>query len=671
MLKGLGFSFGRIAGMILGVLSLLIIFTGVGNVNTDVIQPYQETASEGLSQLQTTRHVEVGGEFGHPKSAFRQMVVYNMLSAANCKLVSATILESSDETDTNYITYFSDNRFEILREHIDVQEECTGSITDDITPGFLAYTDTGNANTQSGQDYEGRQGIIEFNVSEGETFTLNNNANGELIKMELSGVADKFSDINLGWLDGVQPDFWTGDRVSAYIPAGLTHSGEWEVKDHELYGQDKAGNTEPINPRAAQGTDRKEPVSQRGYSTGWIEDDDNLGSIAQLWHYRIRMDGVPIIVNDRDYNDFGRESDPEDTSEFEAFIQDAQYVFCEGAEGYVQTNAKYPNYGGEATSSTAKKENAVYPKVSITNGANSCIEDYIVRDSRYNNYAGSSLGNVNCKWNGENMGEDVSISGLSYHCGLYRFGERFDAYEGTVPIKVAGLFANKGVCETGTQEFDISNQYTRNDRQQWIRGRGQQGLEVPPTNTFDTNNIGENFVVRTYTNGELEGQESDGIRYNIDAYSSIIQIDGNIALRKASGNNKPGMAYIYLGVDGESKKVGKINWKKHGDNDNNYEFILQTKRHDENNWQNRQSEIITTDGEMIFNINFLGDRITIDEDPNGQGNGAVQIQSDTGINLDDADFIEFTADEDETNTNPFSLVIQNGLAIDAQPPGCE
>jgi hypothetical protein len=203
-------------------------------------------------------------------------------------------------------------------------------------------------------DMEGKFGRIKFRINESFHF-----AKGGVGK-PLWGQNFKAG----GWKDGKTAGFWRGRRFMYALPPGLKPVGEKGKEYHAIH-----------------------PAWQEISKYDGYKDYGGVGDgrvrIRALYSWRVRMKDVPIITDgfspsqEERITNFRRVRDSHDPSPVKiirTLLRNSQYLFCRGARGYVQSNAKKMFNEGEAVGNKGKKEDNVYPFVKITEGATSCLD---------------------------------------------------------------------------------------------------------------------------------------------------------------------------------------------------------------------------------------------------------------------------------------------------------
>ncbi|MFB6200293.1 MAG: hypothetical protein ABEJ83_05390, partial [Candidatus Nanohaloarchaea archaeon] len=204
------------------------------------------------------------------------------------------------------------------------------AVTHAVATGILVPSDLGR---EPGYDMEGAAGKVLFEVKR----EFNMGVEGH--RSPLFGMSLKTGN------DGNKPYFLMGRRYSYLLPTGLTpnHNSQRYTEIYPMEDEDK----------------------EEG-------DFDHLSKPAKsaLYAYRVRMEGVPVILET---------SAPEIGSvegkiSMRSFLDNSHFKICKGASGYIQSNAQRINNSGEAAKTTFFKEDMVYPKVKITENATSCID---------------------------------------------------------------------------------------------------------------------------------------------------------------------------------------------------------------------------------------------------------------------------------------------------------
>jgi hypothetical protein len=240
----------------------------------------------------------------------------------------------------------------------------------------------------------------------------------------LMGVSMNHSDIAV---DSGHPGFWHGARNAVFVPGGLDWDEEngnfrhpWTYElyhdeftpsedgpcddidnkgakamcEEELSEGDEADNQE-INYGNHESVGEHDPLmfasGEAGDNTGeygWektISDKD--GKEAHLYQYRVRMINTPMVFPPEPaFEDVDCTNCEDGEEKLELFIEQAQYIFCDGTNGFMQSNAQSMHNGGEASKDVAYKEDQVYPRAEITGGGN---EDCLMTESRSDFFADS------------------------------------------------------------------------------------------------------------------------------------------------------------------------------------------------------------------------------------------------------------------------------------------
>lgn len=216
-----------------------------------------------------------------------------------------------------------------------------------------------NVAKEPGFDMEGNQGRAEFNISQ--TFFMSEND----YEQEFDGDVKPFLGMSMALPDswsGKPPKFWRGKRFSFLLPPGLNPGGE----------------------------DNK-PTARNSYYHIYLAPDGYVNNVGlkqshfdtaqeAFYAFRPRMVDVPAI-SDRELDEdtltsvcARGENSCNPTDRVRSFIDHTEYLFCDGAAGYIRSNAGSIGNTGEASSQDSQTEDQVYPKVEIEEGAFNCTK---------------------------------------------------------------------------------------------------------------------------------------------------------------------------------------------------------------------------------------------------------------------------------------------------------
>lgn len=440
------------------------LLTGmIATVDGEIISPSIGNITEELTEYQTPT-VQIGDDGVTQDDArreFKGLVTYNMLTAANCNLVPLTT-NGLNGGDTDII-YFEGFDTAVNGLNYEFTNDCVQEVVPDGALDLIDFNDV----EESG-DLEGRQGKMNFNVSQ--SFTISQE---ELIKAEYD------SDFGDGFLvfNGA-PHFWDGERVAGFVPDGIRDADNW----------DRAQSI--FDDETTQGPDIE-----------WIDGSDTP-IYSKLYSYRVRMTGVPTIIDSDSFiDDDGRKN-------FDEFVATARYQLCEGASGTIQSNAKYLNFGGEAQGDDSAVENAVYPEVQITQGSLSCLQNFL-HESDYNgrDFVDYSITGERCTYQDLNNEIRVEDTGVNYTCMLMEDSTEFSDYDGQVNFLKTGWKADQDTCSS--TEYDLTDEQ--------------------PTN-IETS----------------EGERSEEIVQSFEEYESPDSFTTEVTLSYPEGNTRPGNIFFNM-----------------------------------------------------------------------------------------------------------------------------
>lgn len=454
------------------VMFLVIAAEAVTNIYTDAIRPGTDNIGDILDQTGRPT-VQIGNENTgdgdiQPEKEFRALTTFNMMSAANCG-VSALAVNAQKQEEPEFNEDYNLNpgplqifpEFEPLLTNTDFKGYCRGAEALDFNP-VNGYTTPFNADNQKFNDVEGRQGKIFIEINE--SFTINDEKLAYI--NEVSGIPQDSDPLDQV-IKGTTPDFFNGDRVAAFVPAGITHAETGDPNKGnaiEFYDDDTANYMD----------------SKSGFNTGWMDTN------REMYYYRVRMEDVLTII---DSGSEFRDTDDYTYDEFEKFVETAKYHFCSGSRGILQSNAgakaeNYPEYdeddiigdgsegelrGHEAGNdekggSNAQIEDGVFPRVELTDPGNCLNESSEESDEEWKFYgleAGSS--NEVCSFsdamNFEPNPDESTLKEINgdgnrqVQCGLRRDSTDFSGFNGEVDFYEAGWFGKCSEFSPETEEL--------------------------------------------------------------------------------------------------------------------------------------------------------------------------------------------------------------------------
>ncbi|MFB6209818.1 MAG: hypothetical protein ABEJ56_06825, partial [Candidatus Nanohaloarchaea archaeon] len=259
---------------------------------------------------------------------------------------------------------------------------CAGSSPVDLNPvddALNVVNPLRGGGPQSENDMEGRFGRVFFKINK--QFIINDGDYDQDVLVEKgydypdnSGHGEKLLAMDLYPIirSPKYPDFWKGQRIAAFLPAGISYKVD-DPKFHELYNDEGFKNEDFYESYGAQGI--FEGSGARQYRTGKLDSGHE-----KLYYYRVRMKSVPkVLPADKNPEEWrikeGGTGNKDKEGRFERFVENARYVFCKNAEGFIQSNAKDIGNGDDVGGDKVRPlvENAVFPKIEITGSGGSCI----------------------------------------------------------------------------------------------------------------------------------------------------------------------------------------------------------------------------------------------------------------------------------------------------------
>jgi hypothetical protein len=354
-----------------------------------------------------------------------------------------------------------------------------------LVPG--ANKDIGS---QPGFDMEGRYGKINFKVNK--SFTINEN-----------GYRDPILGFNTYIDEGWEsiPGFWQGRRFIYALPPGMEPESYTDQDWHEIAEID----SKLISEDFGMGDDRAQ------YRT--------------LYAWRIRMKDVPIISDNYLTKSSFREHCSGDSCDkpgklLQSFIDKTSYLFCEGSEGYIQSNAKTLHNSGEATGENSAQEDQVYPFVQITAGGTSCLD--FDQNNDISPLALSDTGDFSCE-STESMGEsrvmfsaekaDGGTFETKLRCGGTQEETAIPQYDNGDPFEIEYWTPQSYL--TGCSErvkLDIVDRGERFDtgsydyKSGWRTGQDDVQIKGKPALTYETDDQSRKTVLITL--GMSGGEET-------------------------------------------------------------------------------------------------------------------------------------------------------------------
>ena len=257
---------------------------------------------------------------------------------------------------------------------------------------------------------------------------------------------------------------------------------------------------------------------------------NNLGGNEaqhRLYAWRIRMNDVPIIsdntLSESDFVDHCSYNDNDDIKcndagkLLQSFVDETSYLFCEGSEGYIQSNAKRMNNDGEATGETSKKEDQVYPFIEMVSGEKSCLDfdqnnrvslsSYVTAYGSPDNFACNEVSDMGSsevvfseeKKDGGIFETELKCGGTKRETEIPRYGgnnEPFDIEYWTPQTFLSGCSERVSLNIVGRGErFDTG----RYDYKSGWKTPTRSGVELKgkPTFTYETNAESQKTVLIT------------------------------------------------------------------------------------------------------------------------------------------------------------------------------
>lgn len=186
---------------------------------------------------------------------------------------------------------------------------------------------------------------------------------------------------------GKTPPFWRGDRGTFMLPPGIgpdTRS-EWDKGEKTLRGKSKStGDDRGVETLVGDKLHPKEYLDVNAGASGNPPFDFTHfyhWPVRALYSYRIRMKNVPMAFTPdeaEELRDLMEEYEDDNlgmvSHQALRFIAGkANYVFCSGANGVIQSNARSIHNSDPVDSKNdgnGRKEDAVFPKIELTSTSN-------------------------------------------------------------------------------------------------------------------------------------------------------------------------------------------------------------------------------------------------------------------------------------------------------------
>jgi hypothetical protein len=251
--------------------------------------------------------------------------------------------------------------------------------------------------------------------------------------------------------------------------------------------------------------------------------------MEQIYNYRVRVVNVPMIAPaDPQYVNSGYETnengpDALAEGEFEDFVEEVKYKFCDGASGYVQTNAKYIGNTGEATGDISRIENSVFPMIAITDdkfGTNgNCIQTGDDKNLNFFGFRAPDGGMCNPEEARDSENASFSELGSDLQCNFRETDVSFVKFDSSRELTVyrPGWFFKE--CTEGSSGSTVETQLI-DDRVRWQPSGGNtksrswelanygdiSSLGIPFT--FNYERQGSGGIVKIFVNGQKRLQMS-------------------------------------------------------------------------------------------------------------------------------------------------------------------
>jgi hypothetical protein len=551
---------------VLGVLGLLVGISAIMSINANTLEPGVNKVERAIGQIGGYQSVTLGGqECGsagvdcsgtqgeiRPKEQFEGALAYNMMISADCRLLVAVDGYMDEQPDR--VEHFAG--FDTLLNQTDFEPLCAGARAINLDPkeAIVDYVDQWDS--ENANDMEGRYGRVDFQA--GEQFTLNENeGNRDDISDETLMSIRVENDI-IKASSASYPDFWNGFRNAVYLPAGLESTGEWDAPaDHELHADEVGiGLTGGENPEG-EGTEGSQYTVGGNYLDATNQNDRE---IVRLYYYRPRFENVPILLRTYpEYRSHGQESGNGDQTDgrFEVFTEEARYRFCEGVQGYMQSNARNIDNGGEASGDRSYVEDAIFPKVQITSPEGDIFSCVPRRQNQI--FYGYELEGDTCKI-GEVDGADPESRELEeveaeFICGYRQYTPEFEKFDwAEQPMVYRPAWYLQG-CPDGPIEFpksadadSTSGEVTFEGATTSLSGSSQGSsaiwnIEQLSIDSFDMSftaselSLGPNYDGRIYIN--VNGEREAEVRIYSESESAL----------DTGGSYQP---RVSLEMDGES-----------------------------------------------------------------------------------------------------------------------
>ncbi len=426
----MSWSLTKIVGLV--IIPLMIasaIMASLQSINTNTIQPKGEELETEIQNY--GRAVPVGKGADSEEEAEEQLkgaIIVNQIQAWNCAIPPGVMggeafnsqVSHGDRADKNiaYHVYGRDNDEKRLFRYLYLTGSfpvCSGAekidlpnVNLDVALGDLAVTavtgfaglavkkliehaedianfvtcDTTKAMSRmSGKDMEGIYGRIDLNFRK--TVKLGEDTH----KLWDANVMRQSSDTGCFLQDSEREiqALWTGQDTAEYLPFP-------NMDDKPVDTKMTLGLEERVKKyMSSQGGNGGTPIEggrERFTNDGLA---DQIGSPGNALAGEVVID-APLIVPDGTLSGNNLPDDLED--------ENAYYLFCEGAEGFVQTNTIAPGHEGESTKQSTEtifgvntedftgQQTVTYTYVMVTKNRKSCFEENNIGDSHTTEFEG-------------------------------------------------------------------------------------------------------------------------------------------------------------------------------------------------------------------------------------------------------------------------------------------
>ncbi|MFB6244899.1 MAG: hypothetical protein ABEJ03_00975, partial [Candidatus Nanohaloarchaea archaeon] len=478
---GASFNVNRVVLVVLMILFGVAIGGGLFTFNAEAIQPGKQKALEQLGELGPTPvHL---GEQGSAKKQFKSLVVFNMMSAANCHLVEnlQRAVAKDDNVSKSGVQWIGKKgsngngpRFagaypgtEPL-ENTEYDPQCKGRSSLIYEAG--KFKDRASSNIpvvgkligyqekllpQKGNDMEGLQGKKGFIIHD--TFTVS----GDTV---LLAYEQQFK-VSIIEVPVFLRRQYKNSYSSVLLPDGIDGSEFRDTLDRYGYKNEQGTDYEPHQ------WFEEEDGGGSGYGIGsgyrvvtnaplLVENSHKLG--AKRYHTRDKPSKLSNGVDETKTKVFGGDG----KVSLHNLMENSKFLYCKEARGYVQSNAGSYNDDGEA-GGTPPQEDRVFPIVQITENRTECFDfplasnDEVIwrtfvrdADSHDKKYCtGSEVENGATKQ--IKMGAEKSFDAS---CKYEERNAKFESLDGTQQVYIPVMTFPDDRCSEKT--YDITQHYS-------------------------------------------------------------------------------------------------------------------------------------------------------------------------------------------------------------------